>query len=269
MKFRYLLPLAFVALFFTACEVDESCETNADCDTAAGETCVITNGETTGTCQGGTVVECDTTACPDGCNADGTCKAACDTTACPNGCNADGSCITNTETLDYRFVRIDDVSGNFDTPDGGADIDAIVLWKADGSSAYATTVEGFEHGGGLGTEVNPQDALNAPDAFPDYMSNNDASTCRVDGGFVSLGGTGGYLVVGMGDKMEAGDDLVVLEVGNCDYGSGMALEDPIDVFVSVSNDVDTGVWQVVAESEVGPEIAVTLTATDLPDVPVE
>jgi len=234
MKLRYLLPFAVLALFFVACEIED----DADGDvTSTPDTQVQT--------------------CDPACAAGETC--------------VNGTCQAGTpDNLDYRFVRIDDVSGNYDTPDGGADIDAIILFKSDGRTLTAAEVEGFEHGGGLGTEVNPEDALGNPDAFEDYMANGDASTCRVDGGFVSLGGDGGYLITSFaaGEAMEAGDELVILEVGGCDYGGGEAIVDDVDVYVSVARDINEPYWQILGSSVEGPEIAFTLTAGNLPPVAV-
>jgi hypothetical protein len=170
--------------------------------------------------------------------------------------------------LEYRYVRIDDVSGNATTIDGGADIDAIILFKAAGGASYADTVEGFEHGGGFGTEVDPSDALFGPDAFENY-SGVGAGTdrCHVDEGYVSLGGDGGMLIVHMQEEMEAGDTLSVLEVGDCEFwddDSKDAIPDDVKISVSVGKAVD-GQWTILGTGS-GPEIWFDLTAADLPPV---
>ena len=81
---------------------------------------------------------------------------------------------------------------------------------------------------------------------------------------MSLGGTGGQLIVGMEGNINKGDSLSVLEVGNCEHADGTAIEDEIEVYVSVS-DSETGNWFLLG-SGVGPSIDFTIPQT-LPDVP--
>lgn len=158
----------------------------------------------------------------------------------------------------YAFVRIDDLSEFNDTEDGGADIDAIVLDKLSGGQFYADTVEAFSFGGGTAEELDAEAALGAPDAFEDYPA---VATCRVDGGFVSLGGIGGQLVLGMESNIEAGDTLTVLEVGGCDFGGpNDAILDDIEVFVGISKE-PSGQWESLGSGE-GP--AVSFTVPTLP-----
>lgn len=165
--------------------------------------------------------------------------------------------------LDYRFVRVDDVSGNSEDIDGGADLDSIILDKADGSTVYADTVESFLHGAGFGDMLDPTEALGAPDSFFNYPASLE---CDVDVGFVSLGGTGGQLIVQMGGAIEAGDTLTVLEVGNCDNDVGIA--DDVEVFVSVAAD-DSRDWVALGGGGGSPDITFVLSAGDLPFEPTE
>lgn len=164
---------------------------------------------------------------------------------------------TEVEYESYRFVLIEDISGNADTIDGGADIDAVVLEKR-GQDFYAATVEGFNHGGGFGEQVNPGEAVGAPDAVQNWRSGNPE--CDLSEGYVSLGGTGGYLILGMATFIEQGDVLNVIEIGGCSNGG---IEDEIVVSVSVGKEID-GQWQRVMTG-VGPVLSNTVPA--LPQVP--
>jgi len=182
-----------------------------------------------------------------------------------------GTPDSTTTYKEYRYVRIDDISGNADDIDGGADIDAIILFKAGGSAVYADNVEAFEHGGGFGTEVDSTEALGQPDAFENYSGVGvGIDRCHVDTGYVSLGGTDGLLIVHMADQIEVGDSLSVLEVGGCEFWDDEdheAIEDDVRVSVSVGKSL-TDQWQVLGEGA-GPEINFDLTATDLPNVELD
>lgn len=152
----------------------------------------------------------------------------------------------------YRFVRIDDLSADFETPDSGADIDAVLLEKTTGTVAFASTVTRFEHGSGNFPTVDPTQALGAPDAFFAYP---DTSVCDVEGThFVSLGGVGGLIVVEMALPVDRGDVLRVLEVGGCDFGGGVAIPEPVDVSVSTSTEIDAN-WIFLGSGR-GPEISI-------------
>ena len=182
-----------------------------------------------------------------------TCEPACaEGESCVNGV-----CQAGTVYLNYRFVRIDDKSATDASEDGGADIDAVLLFKG-GSGEYITAsdVVAYEHGGLPSEQFDSTEALGAPDAFYDYPI---TETCAVDGGFVSLGGIGGYLVLEFaeGTSFDDGDTISVLEVGNRQWSGGTAIEDPIDVSVSVSRDPDTSVWEYIGGG-VGPEISMTI-----------
>lgn len=173
----------------------------------------------------------------------------------------DGDTVMPPDGDPYFFVRVDDLSPMADTADGGSDIDAIILDKTDGTQAFADSVEGYEHGGGdgiTGDELDPTEALGSPDAFYAYP---DTSVCDVEGTggnapFVSLGGTGGVLVVGMSAAIETGDTLTVLEVGGCDFGDGMANAEEVDVSISTAKEID-GTWTFLGNGT-GPEITATV-----------
>jgi len=156
-------------------------------------------------------------------------------------------------TGSFRFVRIDDLSRPTGTPDGGADIDAVMVQKPSGTVAFAQTVENFRHGGGgPSPEGDPTRALGAPDSFYAYP---DTTVCEVSSrGFVSLGGTGGLLVVGMALSIETGDTVSVLEVGGCDFGAGTAISEPVDVSISTGPRID-GSWIFLGTGQ-GPEALV-------------
>ena len=171
----------------------------------------------------------------------------------------------NTVTyLDHRYVRLDDLSNNQDGEDPGADIDAVILTKGGtGATSYALNSVDYSPGVTAGDNQVPSDATGAPDAFAAYP---DTTTCNADEGFVTLGGFG-YIILEMGDKMEAGDTITVLEVGGCDYGgSNPAKVETVQVQVSVADSATNPHWQVVGSGQ-GPAIAFTLDANDLPLVP--
>lgn len=180
------------------------------------------------------------------------------TTGTDTNTNTDTAGDTSEDTtpsLSYRFIRIDDVSGPGVDIDSGADIDAILLEKSDGTSVGAETLEGFEHGGGQGDAVNPNDALGQPDSFTDWEGTDPV--CDLGGGYVSLGGDGGLLIVGMPQDIETGDTITVLEVGGCTGNEGGAgIPDAIEVSVSVGNDID-GSWTFVTSGE-GPVISASV-----------
>jgi len=212
------------------------------------------------------------------------CTHQCDTDAdCPSGLtcftetnNGTGACIPGdgrpdidvmddgdmasdmVATSDYRYVRVDDLSMQADTIDGGADIDAIILDKGDGTQHFATKIEGFVHGGGTvtGDEIDPTAATGAPDTFSAYP---DTTTCDVENGsFVSLGGMGGFLIVEMAATIDEGDVITVLEVGGCDFGTGEAIPEPVDVSVSTAREIDAS-WEIIGTGD-GPEIVVSVPA---------
>ena len=122
----------------------------------------------------------------------------------------------------YRYVRVDDTVGGDASGDApGADIDAVVLSKADGGGDLPVT------------EV--------PDASVDGGADSSVVLDHVssaDGYGISLGG-GGYVVVGFGDaEVEVGDTITVYEVCTGDDDDRVALQ------ISVSAEVE-GPWDLV------------------------
>lgn len=163
--------------------------------------------------------------------------------------------VTNTG-LDYRYVRVDDLSNITDGQDPGADIDAIILEKANGTNVFASNVEAFQLGVDVGDNIDPQDALNAPDSVVNYT--DSFPTCNADAGFVSLGGSG-YLVVAMDQNIEVGDSVAVIEVGGCDYGGGEAKVEMVKVQVSVAAEPDNLHWVTLGQGE-GPYLSLDVSS---------
>jgi hypothetical protein len=152
--------------------------------------------------------------------------------------------------LAYRYVRVRDLSGSSVGTDPGADIDAIVVRKANGSAQSAAAVVAYQATPYAVLRADPTAALGPPAAFDAYP---DVTTCRVDGGFVSLGGLG-ELIVELEGLLEPGDILEVLEVGACAYAPGQyAISERVAVAVSPTPDLD-GLWVDVAEG-VSPVIS--------------
>lgn len=242
----------------------------------------------------------DDNPCPDGqhCTTSGYCEADSiepgdvgdDCSAkypCKEGlvCGSDDKCEEPSEdALPYKFVRIDDLtSGNpKKEEDFGADIDAIVLDKADGQPSYAKNVVDYHHGGGFyeGKAENVVYDLasskikGAPDSFYEYP---EVTNCHLyinkdpeNATFISLGGNGGYIVVEMEKAIEKGDKLDVLEVGDCTFDDdaagkgGKAVKENVKVQISVAADAVDAQWVVLTEDSFGPKI--TSTIPDLPAV---
>ncbi len=202
-------------------------------------------------------------------------------------CSSDGSMKCNTTTgkceyatIDdqnaYRYVRIDDLTETKSTSeDLGADIDAIVLVKADKSVGYADEVVAYQRGD-IDVKSNtdkayaydPEAALKAPDSLITYGT-SDAATCnyylddaKTKYSFVSLGGkgngegTGGYLIVHMDKVIAAGDKIDVIELGDCKIPGGTtkdgkdiksASTDPVKVSIGITDKID-GDWKVIVDS---------------------
>jgi len=161
----------------------------------------------------------------------------------------------------YRYVRVTDLSGELDGTNAGADIDAIVLQKADGRDLYAETLIAFQPGSQATIEDwDPKAMLGPPDSVTDIYSAYPA--CDADAGFVSLGGDG-FLLVEMPDFIEVGDFVVVVEVGNCDSGNGAQLVAET-VEIAVSSEVDPDAvegkyWVTLGRGE-GPFLGMSVTS---------
>lgn len=145
-----------------------------------------------------------------------------------------------------QYVRIEDISYAESSTDPGADIDAVVVSGGDGADRYAAQVVRYAPSVSV-TSSSSSDTLGAPDAFGAWP---DTSTCFVDGGFASLGGTG-ELIVRFDAPFAAGSQVTVLEVGGCEYAPGsFAITDEIRVSVSSAPE---GPWTLIATGT-GPAV---------------
>ncbi len=194
---------------------------------------------------------------------------------------------------EYKYVKIQDespVSNKGEDP--GADIDAVVLMKADNSQYYASDVKAYFRGDGTSSvEKNkafvPDAILGAPDSVIDVT--NPDGKCKyldmektVDKAndafftFVSLGGKtegkdGGYIIVEMQKGMENGDKLFVVELGDCALvaettqsgNSSNAITEAISVSVAVSDDYSNNSWVPVINSSKAVKGVVTGTIANL------
>lgn len=195
-----------------------------------------------------------------GCEADPDADATPDTGTTTNE-------VTNIEPLDYFWVRVDDLSTDVDDEDPGSDIDAVGLVKGGTYSWLQAGVAGMFASDDRDATVSMDfaNAEGAPNAFTGWES-GDTTNCSVaSAGFASLGGSGGYLIGRFADAIEAGDELVVYEVGNC-HGPGtsgtgdyQAAAEPVKLSVSVSNVVD-GTWTTVSDNLAGGVSRVTVPA---------
>lgn len=245
-KLAWLLgAVALVGL--SACDTDENNCGNVNCDESA-PLCVLGAYTSTGADMCLTAKE---KPAYDQCGYDKAKDAAthwivnglCEPRKNESGCNNNSDCSKGYVCVDNmcqegvavapKYVRIDDLSpleaGNKEDP--GADIDAIVLTKANKTVKYANRVVKYSRADGTVKDeakkniaANPEMALGKPDSFVDYPNSNDcylyqkgtkAGDKTVDRPFVSLGGKGGYLVVEMDDFIEVGDTLAVYELGKC------------------------------------------------------
>lgn len=201
------------------------------------------------------------------CNSDSDCEKE-------QTCNTQNHVCEDGGPKGAKLVRIDDLSETSTDKtkeDPGADIDAIVLTKKDGTNAYATSVLGYLRGDGVASQkgeksmaIDPTAALNEPDSFLNYPNHKgecylykkDTKQGEAMRPFVSLGGKGGYLIVEMGDVIEAGDTLNVLELGGCtlmnraDGKTGTKGQpEGVEVRISITNNSNLADWKVIGDSE--------------------
>jgi hypothetical protein len=164
---------------------------------------------------------------------------------------------TQPPPLSYQYVKVQDLSRSSAGSDPGADIDAVVVTRADGSVQTADAVIAYQATPNAVLRADPLAALGQPDAFDMYP---DVATCRVDGGFVSLGGEG-ELILRLEAPLEEGDTVEVLEVGACAYAPDQyAIAERISLAVSPTPDLD-GLWVDVTQ---GVSPVITWTVADLP-----
>jgi hypothetical protein len=253
-----LALLASVALAsnLAACNADE-CETDADCDTEAGETCVFDAADPeaeTGTCEGpddggsGTPTGCTTDAecgayiCGDaGANGARTCLDACTTAEDCSGegqCDiaegaTEGLCVELTEDP-YSWVAlvstaVGEDSLSADNP--GPDVDAIELRvgaAVNYASAVASSAIGTITGGDSATGA-PNNVTGAPNDFttPGGDCNLESAT-----GYFAFGGAGGFVAVAFSGVTEinTGDVIKVYELAAGPTGCGNISNDRPDTF---------------------------------------
>ena len=140
-----------------------------------------------------------------------------------NGTNNGTHNGDNNGVVNPKFVMLDDTStdtGN-DTP--GGDFDAVAIEKGE-DEFYAESVEDFEILGDNNGYTDTDQILGAPD-----------SGCMKEN-FTSLGGVGGWIILGFGDnEIEPGDNIVVYELGPtvCPDQANWK-DDPYSVSISVS-----------------------------------
>lgn len=179
-----------------------------------------------------------------------------------------------------QYIRVDDMSSKDDAcgkvvdgkcskDDPGADIDAIVVRKADGGFIYASEVMAYSRGAEgtdrlseRGVSADPKKVLDKPDSlitYPDkgdcYYLKKDSNKDDYDFTFMSLGGEGGYVEVKMAEQFHAGDSVDIIELGNCELinlhdsdritASKVGAE-PMKVQVSVSGEDNT--WKVLGSA---------------------
>lgn len=154
-------------------------------------------------------------------------------------CNADftacAGILRTGSASGYRWVRIRDLEGATQPPEGG-EFDAVVLETRDGEIAFASSVPRYEPGPSGGS---PEFILGQPDAYFDFPS-TDICTSR---GSVPLGAFG-EIVVELELAASVGDILTVLEIARCD-------DNPAEIYdVQIATSPD-GPWVNVGTGE-GP-----------------
>ncbi len=178
-----------------------------------------------------------------------------------------------------QFIRVDDVStfeeacGKFENgkcskDDPGADLDAIVVRKADGGYLYAKEIMAYSRGAEKdrvterGVSGDPTAVLGKPDSLISYPDSGDCYYLQKDSNkddykftFMSLGGEGGYVEVKMDDVFHAGDTVDIIELGNCELvnthsGQGVSKSkvgaESMKVQVSISG--EDGSWKVLGSA---------------------
>lgn len=170
------------------------------------------------------------------------------------GTDPDTSADTDTDSAapPLRYVRLTDESA------GTAEIDAVVLRAAASADdeAYAAAVVTYAPGEAFALATDPEQALGAPDAFPDWP---DTASCPVFdvARVVSLRGAPGALVLELARPAAPGDTLIVLERGGCSDGLVTALTGQVAAAVGPDPDVDAATW-VELGAGTGPAIGFTI-----------
>lgn len=208
---------------------NKGCNSDGTACNQCESTYVSCSGNTLTTCSGGNY---KTTNCPYGCEGNACANPECSFTGsrcngsalencsngkfssvtCPNGCS-NNQCI---QKVTYSYLRINDLSPASGTTDIGSDIDAVVHIRNGAIIGYASRVVSANC-------ASDQSAMiGAPDALYQYPGNTTVCHARNNGGsgsgpmlYSSLGGTNCYAILEMSNKIQSGDRLDVLEVGNC------------------------------------------------------
>lgn len=233
-----ILATLTVAGSLTACNVEE-CETNEDCDTEAGEVCVIEDGEDVGECVGPD----DPNPNPTGCTTDDQCTAGylCDTDngACFTSCTTGSECAEGfqCDTADgatagtciepvanpYTWVALVSTAAGEDATaadNPGPDVDAIELRQGT-ATLYASTVASSALGqitGGDSSTGSPNNVTGAPN---DFMGPGEDCVLESATGYFAFGGSGGFVAVTFAGVTEiaTNDVIKVYELaggaGNC------------------------------------------------------
>jgi hypothetical protein len=223
-----------------ACEVTEDkCTTSADC--AEGETCVIAAGETEGVCEADTAAECTGSGdeCGDyTCNtASGDCNTSCtadnvadncdDGLACIEGSGGAGTCGEPAAATFEWVAVVSKVTTDADitqTNTPGPDLDAVELKRGNQTIGWAYAAKYSPGATGTGDNANAnarKEALDGQnDAIPAVTPGECSLTEDPNSKFVSVGGTGGFIVAAFKDtqgnalKIEDGDVIKVYELDN-------------------------------------------------------
>lgn len=180
-------------LFFAAVVLVSGCSgevSEDECDPISSAACVCMN-EIGRVCNDPTAEGCTCVAYYEDCS-DGLCGDSDDCSAfnaCPDDMSSD---------VEYTYVLVEDLSTDMTGESPGADIDAISVTRG-GAEMFATGVVDFGLGGG--DHLDPTQATGVPD-----------SDCTATH-FVSLGGTGGYLIVEFSGLFGSGDAVTVYELG--------------------------------------------------------
>lgn len=254
---------ALAASALVGCDVEEDCETAADCD---GYACEIADGEETGTCfsECTSNAECNTAG---GfiCN-EGACEAAGEPTTCESNddCGAGlvcemGECVASVACTDgsecaegqqctdgvcetipadpYTFIGVTSevAPGNDDlnNTNPGPDVDAVGL-TADGAEFFADSVTPVQ--GGIGDDdnaaSNAQAATGAPDQVP-----SSAGECDLDSSlYWAMGDNTGFGVWSFSGANEItdGSTITVYEVGDDFCTNASERADQYKVFINTS-----------------------------------
>jgi hypothetical protein len=236
-----LTSLAAVSLL-TGCDIaEETCTTNADCDTAAGEICANIDATTLeGTCE----APADGSGSGSGSGAD----CSTDASICTDGQQCDG---TQCVTITYNLIAIvstatDSVGTPNNTP--GPDIDAIAIEKG-GVPTFADSVKKVINGGFTSSQPNANLDSSKVLGNTDVLFDTSGIVCDVSdtAGYFSLGYGSqpqGIIVVGFPTNFGSGDVAKIYEVGATwcvrDNGDSLPLrDDSFEVYYGPSN-ADTG-----------------------------